>query len=208
MDLSKYIDDSIHYDNYRELVTTLFERGLSTGPNQSEALLAYTRLNESRMNRLDKTVQLNDKTIKTLNSLDGEKWIWLVISEGWCGDAAQNLPVISKIAEQSPNIELKIVFRDENLDLIDQFLTNGGRSIPKLIAIRKEDLEVIGTWGPRPEPVQKLMLDFRANPGNKTNEDLKKDIHTWYAKDKSQTVQEELIQLIEASKEASVGQEA
>ena len=73
--------------------------------------------------------------------------IWLVISEGWCGDAAQNMPVVEKIVDEMPNVEIRYVLRDENLELMDQYLTNGGRSIPKALFVDTETFEVLGRLG-------------------------------------------------------------
>ena len=131
----------ISYEAYRSLVSDFLTSGKSTGIEQSEALLDYSMLNDRRMKRLDKTIQLSEETITTAKSVQ-EPVTWLVLSEGWCGDAAQTLPIINKIANQSDFIDLKIVLRDENEELMNQFLTNGGKSIPKLIALNKHN-EVI-----------------------------------------------------------------
>jgi hypothetical protein len=120
---------SIDYNSYRATIDKLFKEGKSTGPIQSEDLLHYTELNIHRMNRVEKTVQLTD-ALKNILSKVSSPQIWLVISEGWCGDAAQIVPVFSLIEKQFPSIQLKLLFRDENLELMDQFLTNGSRSIP------------------------------------------------------------------------------
>lgn len=147
--MKKIIEESLEralsYTEYRNLVSTLLTEGKSTGPNQSEDLLNYSKLNDKRMKRLDKTIQLTEETISKIKDVK-EPQTWLVLTEGWCGDAAQNIPVIHKIAAENPNINFKLVLRDENLELMDAFLTNGGRSIPKLIALN-EKKEVINTWG-------------------------------------------------------------
>ena len=90
--------------------------------------------------------------------------------------------------------------RDDNLPIMDEYLTNGGRSIPKLIALKSANLEELGTWGPRPAPVQNLMMAFKENPNGQKKEDLNIEIQKWYAKDRTQTLQQEMLSLIEAWK--------
>ena len=108
------------YQEYRNLVSTLLSNGKATGPNQSKGLTNYSLLNDKRMKRLDKTIKINEETTNLLKDIK-EPQTWLLITEGWCGDAAQNLPVIHKMAELNKNINLKIVLRDENLELMDLF---------------------------------------------------------------------------------------
>ena len=86
---------------------------------------------------MDKTLTVHEDVSEKISSIKS-KLIWLVLSEGWCGDAAQLLPVINKKAELSENIKLKVLLRDENEELMNQFLTNGGKAIPKLIIIEEE----------------------------------------------------------------------
>ena len=131
------LSQSHSYVDYRNYIKDLLKEGKSTGKEQSEALTHYSELNEARMNRLEKTVKISTEIIQKLNQLNGD-YIWLVIAEGWCGDAAQILPVIYKMAELSERIDLKIVFRDENEDLMNLFLSNGTKSIPKLILSKKK----------------------------------------------------------------------
>ena len=99
---------ALKYDEYRNLVTNLFQKGLVTGNEQSESLVHYTELNEARMKRLDKLTIISEETTAFLQNLTKD-YIWLVISEGWCGDAAQILPIINKMALVSDKIHFKIV---------------------------------------------------------------------------------------------------
>jgi len=184
---------AISYSEYRTLVKELLDNGKSTGSNQSEDLLNYSLLNDKRMKRLDKTIKISEETIAKLKDIK-EPQTWLVLTEGWCGDAAQNLPVINKIAEENSNIELKLVLRDENLELMDGFLTNGGRSIPKLIALDKDN-KVIDTWGPRPVVATKMVADYKAEHGS-LDAEFKKDLQVWYNKNKGENVQENIISLL------------
>ncbi|WP_439129612.1 thioredoxin family protein [Polaribacter sp.] len=187
------LQNAISYETYRALVSNLLADGKATGPIQSEALTNYSLLNDKRMKRLDKTIKISEETIATIKTIS-EPQTWLVISEGWCGDAAQNLPVINKIAALNPNINLKVVLRDENLELMDLYLTNGGRSIPKLIALDSEK-EGIFTWGPRPTVATKMVKDYKAKNGS-LDAQFKQDLQVWYNKDKGKSVQEDFVNLL------------
>ncbi len=187
------LQKAITYNEYRALVKNLLAEGKSTGPNQSDSLLNYSMLNDKRMNRLDKTSKLNEETISGIKKVQASQ-TWLVLTESWCGDAAQTLPVINKIAELNPNIDLKIVLRDENEALMDQFLTNGGRSIPKLIAIDSNN-EVLNSWGPRPSVATKMVNDYKSEHGQ-LDADFKKDLQIWYNKDKGVNTQEDILSLL------------
>ena len=181
---------SLSYETYRKKVSGLLEEGKSTGPNQSEELLNYSNLNDARMNRLDKKTKLSDTTIEALKSTNN-KQTWLLITEGWCGDAAQIAPVINKMSLESDKVELKVVLRDENEDLMNQFLTNGSKSIPKLVVLN-ENNEVISSWGPRPSLATKMVNDYKEKHGG-LDADFKRDLQVWYNKNKGENIQEDLI---------------
>ena len=189
-----FINEAYTYASYRELLDNLLQQGKTTGTNQSESMVNYATLNERRMKKWDKIGKIIPELMEKLMSID-QKMTWLVVTEGWCGDAAQNLPFLNKMAELNPNIDLRFVLRDENLPLIDAFLTNGGRSIPKLIALDSE-LSVLGTWGPRPEPVQKAFLDNKVSQ-ERTGKEFTEYLHLWYAKDKGITLQGEILAILD-----------
>lgn len=188
------LSQSHSYVDYRNQIKDLLKEGKSSGNEQSEALTHYSELNEARMNRLEKTVKISTEIIQKLNQLNGD-YIWLVISEGWCGDAAQTLPVIYKMAELSERIDLKIVFRDENEDLMNLFLSNGTKSIPKLLILDKSTLEVLGDFGPRPMGAKQLILDYKAKHGI-VDETAKTNLQLWYLHDKGFSIQKEILDLI------------
>lgn len=121
---------SLSYTQYRELMSSLLEEGKSTGPNQSESKTEFSKLNDRRMHRLDKKLVLSEAAKECLMNLE-DTFIFMVITEGWCGDSAQVLPMINKVAEGSENLDLRIVLRDENEAVMNQFLTNGSKSVPK-----------------------------------------------------------------------------
>lgn len=191
--ITSSLGKSMSYAAYRNLVQKLIKEGKSTGPEQSEVLLNYSVLNDKRMNRLDKTLQLSEETIRTLKNISEPK-TWLVLTESWCGDAAQTLPVINKIAEESNKINFKVVLRDENEELMNQFLTNGGKSIPKLIVLDKEN-NVLNSWGPRPSEATKMVNEYKEKHGV-LDANFKQQLQVWYNKNKGKNTEKDLIQLL------------
>lgn len=196
MDYQKYIEKSISYKEYISQIEELVNNNKTSGENQSIELSEYTKLNLRRMNRLNKTNVLNEEIHSVLKECK-TPMIWLVLTEAWCGDAAQNIPYINLLADNSENIELGFLYRDESLELMDAFLTNGGRSIPKLIALNKETNELIGSWGPRPQETQERMKVLSQSPELK-KEDIITEIQLWYARDKNQSIEKEFLELLKS----------
>ncbi len=194
--IKESIRKSYSYQDYRNKISELLLEGKSSGNEQSEALTKYSELNKTRMNRLDKTIEITADFTEQLRQLKGN-YIWLVLAEGWCGDAAQIVPVIHKMALLSPAIDLKLVFRDENEDLMNQFLTNGTKGIPKLIVVDKNSLEVLGDFGPRPTGAQQFMIDYKATHG-KIDETAKADLQLWYFHDKGLAIQKEIMDVMQS----------
>lgn len=192
--MKEYLEKSMTYAEYIKLIDDLLLDGKTTGTNQSDAMFNYGKLNRQRMHRLEKTVLLKESLAEKARKIN-RKQIWLIITEGWCGDAAQNIPVIEKIAAASDNIETRYVLRDENLELIDAYLTNNARSIPKLIALDALNLEEIGTWGPRPQPSMDLFIDLKHQGLEKPL--IMENLQRWYIADKNQTIQTEFEKLLD-----------
>ncbi|WP_353149152.1 thioredoxin family protein [Flavobacterium sp.] len=188
------LQNSHSYTEYRIIVSKLIGEGKSTGKEQSADLLHYSELNEIRMNRLEKTLKLDIEVEKTLQNIKS-KQTWLVISEGWCGDAAQILPVIKLMSEASKNIDLKLVFRDENEELINLFLTNGAKSIPKLL-ILDENANLINHWGPRPEGAKNIIIEYKAKNGI-VDEPAKIALQKWYLDDKGISTMKEIVVILQ-----------
>jgi hypothetical protein len=189
---SEYFENAYTFKAYNDLIESLLEENKTTGPNQSEAMINYTQMNQKRMKRWFKTLKLSEE-IKGLN-IDGQNQKWLIITEGWCGDAAHNIPAIELIAREL-GIETRYVLRDENPEIIDAYLTNGGRAIPKLIAV-DSDYNDLFTWGPRPKECQELYLSLKEN-GSDWNVILEK-VQKWYNTNKSEMLQQEFTQLLKA----------
>lgn len=192
---TEHLAKAMSYNEYRELIDTLLAESKTTGTNHSEAMVEYTRMNAQRMRRVEKTTVLDDELVELMLSVQN-KMTWVILTEAWCGDAAQTVPALVKIADASPLIEVKLLLRDENPELMDAYLTNGGRSIPKLIVLDAETMEEIGTWGPRPAPAQQLFMDLKAK--EVPYQEFVEQLHGWYGKDRSKALLQEFKQLIKS----------
>lgn len=185
---------SYSYQEFQDLVKKLLGEGKSTTEGASKDFVHYSELGLQRMQRWDKRLNLTDDQLKTIKESVNKKQIWIVLSEGWCGDAAHSVPVINKLAEANDNIELRIILREKNLDLMNDFLTNGGKSIPKLIIFDPASKKVLSDWGPRPKAAQDIFLNVRKN--NIDFEVYEQDLQKWYNKDKGQTAIKEILNLL------------
>lgn len=192
--INESLQKGISYQDYRSMVHDLVEQRSTTGADKSEALINYTMLNDRRMKRWDKTIKVSEELKNRVSSFQGHV-TWLVITESWCGDAAHVIPVLNKIAELSEQIDLKLVLRDENEALMNQFLTNGGRAIAKLIMIDNATGEVLNTFGPRPSEATQLVNDYKAKYGALTPE-FKEELQGWYNKDKGQNIISDILKLL------------
>ncbi len=199
--ITKSLRNSINYETFKKLVSKLLQENKSTGKEQSDNLLDYSILNDRRMKRLDKTIKISETNQQNLQNAKGN-YIFLVLMESWCGDGAQILPILNKIVSFLPNTDLKIVLRDQNDDLMNQFLTNGGKAIPKLIILNKKDFTILANWGPRPSLATKMVLDYKEKNGS-LDAEFKKNLQIWYNKDKGVTTQKNIIKLIEKIENAS-----
>ncbi len=192
--MKNYIEKSMTFAEYIKLIDELLAEGKTTGEIQSEAMFGYGKINRQRMKRLEKTVELNDSLKEKARQVQ-RKLIWLVITEGWCGDAAQNIPIIEKIAAENPKIETRYVLRDENLDLIDKHLTSGGRAIPKLMCLDAETLDEIGVWGSRPAAADDYMRELKTQKMEKP--EMMEKMQRWYMADGNQSIQNEFEVLLD-----------
>ncbi len=186
-DYENYFQKGISYDTYKINLS----KDIKT--NIDEEKVGIISLNQSRIKRVEKTFIPTNELIQLLQNKN-DKTYWLMISEHWCGDAAQNVPVFHKITELSQGkIELKIVYRDENLELIDNHLTNNTRSIPKLIQF-DQNFNITGIWGSRPKEAQDLLIKLKSDP-LKVNTYMN-ELHLWYAQNKQKALQGEIVDLL------------
>ncbi len=190
------LKEAMTYEQYRDLIDQLLLEHKTTGADHSDGLVKYTELNRQRMRKWDKIVDVNESLLQRLRAIE-KPMVWLVLTEAWCGDAAQNIPVLARMAEATPQVSLKLLLRDSHLDLMDHYLTQGSRSIPKLIVLDATTLKELGTWGPRPAETQKMVMAHKENPGNVTKEEFYEQIHAWYAHDKTQSIQHEFEELLD-----------
>jgi len=169
-DLRRYWEEGIPWDRY--LTPTMEQHSLWDG--------VYQR------------VVLPDWAIVTAATLPVLKL--LVIAADWCGDAANTIPVVARLVEATPGAELRIVERDRYPELIAQYLTNGSKSIPIIIALNTE-LREVGHWGPRPAELQAWVVQNKDMP--KTHRYPR--IRRWYAMDKGEATLREVLDAVRSS---------
>ncbi len=198
MYIAQALFKSYSYPEYRKLMSDLLIEGKSTAVEQTEERTHYSELNETRMHRLDKTIKITEENATVLKNLS-KSYLWLVLTESWCGDAAQILPILNKMAlESNQKIELKLALRDENEELMNHFLTNKGKAIPKLIILDKATGNVVGDWGPRPQGAIDLIENYKEKL-SVIDETAKANLQLWYLHDKGVSTQNEIIQLLQDS---------
>jgi hypothetical protein len=194
--IKEKLQNALSYSQFRQLSERNVKSVIPEFLNEAEkAYYDYRKLNLARVSRLEKLYKPTDKTLGIIQRISSPQ-TWLVITEDWCGDSAQTLPVIALLSEINNHIYLKIVLRDSNLDLMDLYLTHGKRSIPKLIAFDNE-LNEIFQWGPRPQPAKSLVDELNKQGLNK--QEIIKQLHLWYSKDGGYSTENEIIELINKS---------
>ncbi len=195
--IEKSVKKAMDYAQYNLLFKQLVGEGRTTGESTQEKI-EYTKLNFSRTKRLDKTAHISEEVISVFKDIS-EKQTWLIISEPWCGDASQTLPFLNKIAQLSEKIDLKILLRDENPELMDQFLTNGSQSIPIVIML-DEDFNVLQTFGPRSKAATKLVTDYKSENG-KIDAAFKEILQVWYNNDKGVSIVNDVLETFKVNAE-------
>ena len=185
----KFPNRGISYEEYKKLFVDEIENPPAM---DQENNFDIKKLNFSRSTRVEKQFVPSDELIEALNKISNPQ-LWVVLTESWCGDSAQNLPIIAKISELSKNVELQILLRDSNPEIMDQYLTNGTRSIPKLIAFNEDGKELF-RWGARPAAAQQLINELKEK-GLQKNEWLI-ELHKWYANNRSKEIEKEVLELV------------
>ncbi|OAQ38661.1 hypothetical protein A5893_14745 [Pedobacter psychrophilus] len=191
---SQLIQKGFDYKHYREFIDSQLLEHKTTGNEVTTELINYTRLNVQRMKRLDKTAQINTEIVERLNQIK-QHYTFLIITEGWCGDASQTTPVINKIAELSDGkISVRFILRDQNLEIMEGHLTNGSRSIP-IVIILNQELKEVNSWGSRPKDLKVLVAEWLKDV-QMTKDDRIEKVHAWYAKDKTQSTQKDFLEIL------------
>jgi hypothetical protein len=183
--------------SYIEHITALLLENKTTGTNHSADMLHYTTLNLKRLDRWLSKGEILAETKSMIAEINAPQK-WIVITEAWCGDAAHSIGFIAKMAELNPLISLEFVLRDENLELMDKYLTNGGRSIPKLIVRDEQGIDLFD-WGPRPEHIQTVYQELRKV--DTPYPEISLSLQKLYNKDKGVSLQKEVVKLLAALKE-------
>jgi hypothetical protein len=195
---STLLDGGFSYSEFVELTERLVQENRTTGANQSEEYLAYTRICLQRMIRWNKTSKVSEALEQLLLQVN-QPQVWLLITEAWCGDGAQSIPHLAKLADLNPLITIKIVLRDEHPDLMDAYLTKGNRSIPKLIAMTADLQQELFTWGPKPKYLLDLHAAFKQNSEGRSYSVFLEEVHLWYAKNKQKDLESEIYPLISST---------
>lgn len=187
-DYKNYFELATDFDNYLRVMEE------EAAQKATEGLLAYVPMNLQRVTRILKTYEPSEALLEQITQIQ-HKINWLVITENWCGDAAQIVPVMQKIALASQGkITLKLIYRDQHLPLMDAHLTGNSRSIPKLIQLDTH-FNITAIWGPRPNEAQQLVVDVKKNPA--TADKYKEELHKWYAQNKQAYIERDLIKAIQ-----------
>ena len=183
------IQNVMTYSDYSAIFDQILSGTIQHAPYDDPHFVEYTKLNQSRSHRWDKTGKLTEECISTIQSISIPMH-WILITEPWCGDAAHSVPFIAKMAALNPLIHLEIQLRDNKDSEIESYLTNGAKSIPILV-VRNTFGEDLFVWGPRPEACRELHHALKAQ--EVTLEELKTGLQQWYNADKGTHIQEELI---------------
>lgn len=191
--IKEKLNNALTYSQFKELSEKNVKEVNPDLLNEMErAYYDYRKLNLARVSRLEKLYKPSDEALNLIAKIHSPQ-IWLVITEDWCGDSAQTLPVIAVLASLNNNIDLKILQRDANPEIMNLYLTLGKRSIPKLVVFDKE-LNEIFQWGPRPHSVKSLAEELHKKGLEK--QEITKQIHLWYAKDGGYSTEREIIELL------------
>lgn len=195
------IDKSMTFDQYMDLTKSIIENPNPEGMYAQESTLRYTTSNWKRMNTVLQNTVISQRLYNQLSELK-EEWVWLVISEPWCGDASWGVPALYLISNSSDKIDFRIILRDSNMEIMKAYQTEGSDSIPKLICLRKSDLKELGTWGPRPAELHKMVLKWKNEPGLDYKESVRK-LHAWFEADMGKGIMEEISICVKEWKEKS-----
>jgi len=152
----------------------------------------YRKLNMHRINRIQKVFKPNEQIVSKIKQIKNPQ-TWLVVTEDWCGDSAQNLPYFVKYLEYNPKISLRIILRDQNLDVIDAYIKDGNpRSIPKIIGFDENGNQLF-IWGPRPKFAQDLVQQLKSEGYSK--KEFNEKLHLWYGRNRGKELEIELLKL-------------
>ena len=183
--------EDMKWEDYTAKFEDILEGRHTDSPYDKADYLEYAKLNNSRTNRWMKRGELTEETKQALASISTPQK-WILITEHWCGDAANTGPFIKKMVDQNSNLELEIQLRDSGSE-IDNYLTNGGKAVPKLI-VRDEEGNDLFTWGARPSEAAALVIAHKESDLDAKTK--KAELQKWYNSDKGVSVQQEITSLL------------
>jgi hypothetical protein len=184
------VSSGLSYEEYSNVINSRLEKYNSDETLKSKYELL--KLNQTRSSRIEKTYQSCTEAKEVLTSVNKPQ-VWMVITESWCGDSAQNIPYLKKLADENPLIIFKLLLRDDNPDIMDLYLTNGTRSVPMLIAYDEEWNEIF-RWGSRPAAAIELMNNLKTEGVEKG--EIMRQLHSWYAVNKGKALENEICEII------------
>lgn len=190
----------MNYSEYTQMIDEIVTSSQPQAPYDDPEYYNYTKLNDSRMKRWVKTMEIDSELLQLAKNAPKQHWI--IITEPWCGDAAHILPFLVRIADNSEGaITYELQLRDTAPFLINDYLTNGGKAIPKLIS-RDEHGKDLFVWGPRPAGAQQVMTQLKND--NWELENIKIELQNWYNNDKGKEVQNEVKVILKTKSKKSV----
>lgn len=184
--------EGVSYAAYLEQWKTIAAQPMDGLDKRERKMRYYTRYNLERSQLVHDAFEPSTELREAIASVAAPQ-LWMVLTEQWCGDSAYNLPVIADAAALSAEVRLRILLRDANLDIMDQYLTDGSRSIPKLVAFSQEGEELFH-WGPRPAGAVRLREELKASGASSA--EMTKALLDWYANGGWQNVEAELVELL------------
>jgi len=155
-------------------------------------LLDRRKDNSELWNSIYRRAVLEPEAVERVKQIE-HRFHLLILNEDWCGDSVNILPYVARLAESTDHLELRILGRDANRDLMDSHLTGGSRSIPVVI-VYDADFQEKGWWGPRPGPLQRWVVEEGLALPKPDRYPL---IRGWYARDKGKTIVAEILSIIE-----------
>ena len=192
MSLLKYIQEGYNFEDYLEQIEDELEKQIEL--DDPKELVPYYAINLKQSRDIRKNFRYNPGMEKKAKSYNAELK-FLVISEGWCEDASQIVPVVDRLAE-TIGVECKIVFRDENLELMEEYHTNGSFSVPIVIGVTPEGEEAF-RFGPRPAKAMVFTNRFKKDPDKYSKDDFIEDLDRFYLENHGQDIITEILTLIE-----------
>ena len=187
--MQNYWQQALTFEEYLKIS----EERFLNNPNKNDDYQEYYELGWTRTNRTLKTYKVDAEQLAEFKTKDFHGKL-LIISEPWCGDATSTVPAVSKFFEAA-GIEVRIFLRDSDPTLINQFLTDGSQSIPKIL-ILNDDFSLKNIWGPRPKYGLELLKHFKENPETYAREEFYNDLQVYYAKNRGKDAIEEILNLI------------